>query len=672
MATTAIPSAAPMELEHAIGFSGALRSSVHVLPGTSKYLFVAGGCVVVADIENPHEQTFIRGHDEDIVCLHLSESGKFFVTGQRGRNCDVCLWSAESFSVVARFAEHEGSVLQCDISPDDSIVASIGAERRLAFFDTSNGGMITHTPLLNVLGPTEEIRAAVFGGRVQDVKRRDTECFHHCVVTSSNVILHHLNPVQATLTRVRVDLTSYQRAYSAARYSAFGDLLFVGSDSGDVAIINTQTGTVVAVARVCALGVREIELLGTHMRTAAATDTATGFQYARFGPNSVRSTTFFVGGGDGSIVECCVEDHAQPAIQLRCKRLVNAPISSLSLLSSSKSAHVLLTGTTSGTLLLVEASVSQSANPEDHIKHVSDAVAAGYDLIVPHPSAPELFVTASNDGMLRLWNLNDYRCTGVFESQTETRENVAHIRCTAICISDGLDIQLSAWSDGCIRCHDMTNCALLWVHARAHRCGVTALCLSPSASFFVTGSEEGEIKVWDTRTRELRAELKDHRQAVVHLQLFTDDRHLLSASKDRTVLTWDLESKRRITAHETHTGPLTSALLCPNQCNVYTAGMDHRLALWDLRQREATKVVHYVPAGCEAYCTCVRRSHSSQYLATGGNDQIVRLWDERLFKPICTGVGHSGTVTDCGFTSDDKQILSCGTDGCVMTWNVYT
>lgn len=34
-------------------------------------------------------------------------------------------------------------------------------------------------------------------------------------------------------------------------------------------------------------------------------------------------------------------------------------------------------------------------------------------------------------------------------------------------------------------------------------------------------------------------------------------------------------------------------------------------------------------------------------------------------------LAHSGPVTGVSFSADDRQVLSCGEDGCIVTWNVF-
>lgn len=665
-----------MELEHCIGVSGIL-SSVHSVPNSSRFLAVTGGTLVYHNLSDIHDQKFLRGHDDAIRKFVLSEDGQIAVTGQRGRNADVCMWRVETGELLRRLEEHEGDVLGLSLSPDLSIVASIGAEKRLVFTDTSNGGIITHTPLNLIIPAADQIHGVFFGPRVQDNKRRNTALFHVAVVSSTVLLMYQLDPFAGELHPVKVNLSGFARRLTTAKYSTNGDLLLLGSEAGDVAIVNTQTGTFTSHTRICAGGILEILVMGSLNQNDAVAATATedNFRYAKFGPGSQRRTVFFVGGGDGSVAQVSIEDHLAPQCRITSKKQITGMTTSLSLISSPQADRAqLLVGSHEGNLFTVDMGLAQpSLNGADlsnrfGVQGIEDSVAASFTAVVPHPSDPDRAFTAATDGFLRCWDLNTYRQTQVFSSDSKTPQS---LYANGIVVADGLELQLSVWSDGAIRCHDLTNTKLLWTHAHAHRGAVTAIALSPSLKYFVTGSTEGDIKVWDIRTREVKLELKDHNQAIVHLQLFDDDRHLLSGSKDRMICTWDLSTGRRLTAHEAHSGPLTSALLSRNQTEVYTAGVDHRVHVYDLRRREPARSTLYCAPPSEVYVTKLRRSVDERMLVTGGTDQVVRLWDPRNLSTITTGFAHSGVVTDCAFTSDNKQVLSCGAEGSLMIWNVY-
>jgi hypothetical protein len=59
------PQSAPVvELDHAIGYSGKVVRSVHLHPNARDYVTIAGASIIVSDLTDPHNQFFLRGHDD--------------------------------------------------------------------------------------------------------------------------------------------------------------------------------------------------------------------------------------------------------------------------------------------------------------------------------------------------------------------------------------------------------------------------------------------------------------------------------------------------------------------------------------------------------------------------------------------------------------------------------
>ena len=76
------------------------------------------------------------------------------------------------------------------------------------------------------------------------------------------------------------------------------------------------------------------------------------------------------------------------------------------------------------------------------------------------------------------------------------------------------EIILSGWSDGKIRAFRVDNNQQLWQIDNAHKNGVTAIALSHNNKFIVSGGQEGEVRVWEIRSRELISHLKEHTSKV--------------------------------------------------------------------------------------------------------------------------------------------------------------
>ena len=120
------------------------------------------------------------------------------------------------------------------------------------------------------------------------------------------------------------------------------------------------------------------------------------------------------------------------------------------------------------------------------------------------------------------------------------------------------------------------NGELLWSIANAHRGGVTALQVSHNRKFVVSGGEEGEVRVWEIRTREMILHLKQHTATVTSLQLFADDTEYIMPLPSAALLPLQLCQELE---HLTVSGPqitdlqreilLNTEVIAINQVRVY-------------------------------------------------------------------------------------------------------
>ena len=72
---------------------------------------------------------------------------------------------------------------------------------------------------------------------------------------------------------------------------------------------------------------------------------------------------------------------------------------------------------------------------------------------------------------------------------------------------------------------------------------------------------------------------------------------------------------------------------------------------------------------------CVRWSHKGQYLASGGDDSFVMIWqqtkikDSENWKCVHTLRKHSGDVFGVNWSPNDAYLASCSVDNTVIVWN---
>lgn len=154
-----------------------------------------------------------------------------------------------------------------------------------------------------------------------------------------------------------------------------------------------------------------------------------------------------------------------------------------------------------------------------------------------------------------------------------------------------------------------------WVHA---------IAVDPSNQFFVTGSGDTAIKVWDVETLAVRVTLAGHVMAVRAVACSQRHPYLFSGSEDKRVKNWDLE--RNAVVRDFH---------------------GHVLAVYSVDVHPRVDVI-----------------------ALGGRDQVVRVWDLRSRTPIHTIPGHTSTITNVRFQDLEPQLVSTAMDGTVRLYDL--
>jgi WD40 repeat protein len=71
-----------LDIEAVIGFKGSVREGLILHPDNEHMVFALGSNIIVRDIIN-REQSFLRGHDNEITVLAISPNGRYIASGQK-------------------------------------------------------------------------------------------------------------------------------------------------------------------------------------------------------------------------------------------------------------------------------------------------------------------------------------------------------------------------------------------------------------------------------------------------------------------------------------------------------------------------------------------------------------------------------------------------------------
>ncbi|MEN9249386.1 MAG: serine/threonine-protein kinase [Gloeomargarita sp. GXS_bins_116] len=201
-----------------------------------------------------------------------------------------------------------------------------------------------------------------------------------------------------------------------------------------------------------------------------------------------------------------------------------------------------------------------------------------------------------------------------------------------------------------------------------HSRPICAVAVSPDGRLVASGSEDKTIRVWELASGKCLSTLTGHSSHVRALQFTADSFFLVSGGWDNTVVIWEPVSGRCLrTLSEPFrfgdNGFNALALSADNQWLV-TGNENCLLRLWDVNREEP---VFTFPEQKSAV-TALTFSPQGHLLVSGNRDGLIHLWDMGLRQQRATLKGHSKAITSLAFTPDGHFLLSGSRDNSVRIW----
>ncbi|KAI9796048.1 MAG: hypothetical protein M1825_000879 [Sarcosagium campestre] len=232
---------------------------------------------------------------------------------------------------------------------------------------------------------------------------------------------------------------------------------------------------------------------------------------------------------------------------------------------------------------------------------------------------------------------------------------------------------------------------------RAHTRHVVT-CLQFDTDKILTGSDDTNINVYDTKTGALRARLEGHEGGVWALQY--EGNVLVSGSTDRSVRVWDIERGICTQAFQGHTSTVRclqilmpaevgrtaegTAIMYPKQPLIITGSRDSTLRVWRLPQAGDAEFFQTGPTANDSDCPYFVRAltghqHSVRAIAAHGDtlvsgsyDFTVRVWKISTGETVHRLQGHTQKVYSVVLDHKRKRCISGSMDFLVKVWSLET
>ncbi|KAI6912695.1 WD40 repeat-like protein [Hortaea werneckii] len=232
--------------------------------------------------------------------------------------------------------------------------------------------------------------------------------------------------------------------------------------------------------------------------------------------------------------------------------------------------------------------------------------------------------------------------------------------------------------------------------AGGHRLGVNGLAVDRNQSILYSGGRDGVICAWDLNldlqndalpdydeklpappATTLRQQIQAHTHWINDIALAQSNQALLSASSDITIKLWRPAATDRLPPQPIgFHSDYVKTLAVPSQNSDWIAsgGLDRKIYTWDLNGGGQKLCID---ASEDESSSLAAREKGSVYalgatnnfLASGGPESTVRVWDARSGKRITKLVGHTDNIRDVLISEDGSKIMTASSDRTVKIWS---
>jgi len=280
--------------------------------------------------------------------------------------------------------------------------------------------------------------------------------------------------------------------------------------------------------------------------------------------------------------------------------------------------------------------------------------------------------SAAEDKLIRLWELSTGKLSGTLSGHTDRIPSLAWHPNGKRLFSAGWDTTVRVW--------DIATCDPI-ILLNSHEGQVFTLALNNQGSLLACADSANRIHLWDIDKHRTVKVLEGHESEIRCLAFSADGKRLASGGEDRVINLWSADGKatppenRKMGWHSEQDlmasadafSVRTGMALSPDgrrMANISNAG----LRLWDTDSGQ----IGLVPEN-GADLAAVAFSPDGHWLAGGGADAKIRLWNAKTGKQQGTLAGQDLPLTAVAFATDSKTLASSGSSGAdVWVWNVST
>ncbi len=276
------------------------------------------------------------------------------------------------------------------------------------------------------------------------------------------------------------------------------------------------------------------------------------------------------------------------------------------------------------------------------------------------PDGSRVVTTAFNRYEARVWNVDDPSEPTLLAHERGSRGT--GLPSAAAFSSDGRRI-VTGTANGEVRVWDAVGFDDP-IPLRGHRGGVWTVAFSPDGREFATASEDGTARVWSIAEPVEPRILDGHDDWVESAAFSPGGDRVVTASDDGTARVWRTDGSGTPMVFRDHGSRVRVAAFSPDGARVVTASDDGTARVWNADGSGTAAVLrHPMAVRWAAFSPDGRR------IVTSSEDRRARVWNaDGSGEPIVLE-GHSDAVGRAVFSPDGTRVVTASKDETARVWN---
>jgi eukaryotic-like serine/threonine-protein kinase len=194
---------------------------------------------------------------------------------------------------------------------------------------------------------------------------------------------------------------------------------------------------------------------------------------------------------------------------------------------------------------------------------------------------------------------------------------------------------------------------------------VTSMAYAPNGEFIVSSGMDGIVEFWDPQSHELlRVLAGGSKDMVAGLAISPDSTRLAASGRDGCLALWDLTNKDALISSEVFEQGLR-CLVFDQTNRLFAGSIDGGILVWPDAVSNSIKLGEHEK---DVYALAI--SPASRWLASGGGEGQIKIWDIKSLECVATFAGHQAAVRSLAFSPDGQLLASGSYDSTVCIWEL--